>query len=263
MLALALCCAWLPAARAATVEVLPGQRLTPLAPADPFETANTLTFRSGEPILEGVVGDTAGLLRVEAGPVALQLELGAAMYLGFLPGDAFTFGISTVDGLIRLPISMAWGDARVALEWWHISAHHADGVRYGEDLPDNTEGYSREALRLLAGWEFPWVQPYVALRQLIHSIPQAPGFGTQVGVKAHGERMITWYQAVDLAWNAATSWQTRVSYQGGALFQHDDGRALRGGLCLFRGPALAGKRDGELDAYIGGVIAFDWHGGWQ
>jgi hypothetical protein len=263
MLALALACALIHTASAAVLTPLPGQRLTPLLPADPLETANGLVFRSGDPPLEGVVGDTAGLLRLSAGPVDLQLELGAAIYLGFLPGDAFTFGVATVDGLIRVPVSMAWHDWRFSFEWAHISAHHADGVRYGEELPDNTEGYSREQLRTLASWELPWVQPYLGVRQLIHSIPKAPGFCVQTGLKAHGPRRISWYQAVDLAWAADTSWLTRASYQGGVLVRHEDGQALRGGLIAFRGPALAGKRAGELDTYIGGVLAFDWHGGWQ
>lgn len=263
MLALSLACALLTTAHGAVVTPLPGQRLTPLLPADPFETANSLVLRTGVPPLEGVVGDTAGLVGLEAGPVELQLELGAAIYLGFLPGDAFTFGIATVDGLIRVPVSMAWGDWRFSLEWAHISAHYADGVRYGEALPDNTDGYSREHLRTLASWELPWVQPYLGVQQLIHSIPKAPGFMVQTGLKAHGQRRLSWYQALDLAWAADTAWLTRASYQGGLLLRREDGQALRGGLIAFRGPALAGKRGGELDTYLGGVLTFDWHGGWQ
>ncbi len=263
MLPLALLCALLPAASSAEVEAIPGARLTPLLPADPLETSNALSFRSGEPKLEGVVGDTAGLLRIEAGAVALQLELGAAIFLGFLPGDEFTFGIATVDGLIRVPVSMAWGDARLALEWTHISAHYADGVRYDDQLPENTQGYSREHLRLLAAWDLPWVQPYLCVRQLVHSMPAVPGFGVQTGFEAHGQRRLTWYQALDLAWAADTAWDTRASYQGGMLLQRPEGQALRGGLIAFRGPALAGKRGGEHDAYIGAVLGFDWHGGWN
>jgi hypothetical protein len=263
VLALALGCALLATADAAELTMLPGQRLTPLLAADPHETANGLVFRGGEPPLEGVVGDTAGLLRLETGPVTLQLELGAAIYLGFLPGDGFTFGVATVDGLIRMPVSMAWGDARLSLEWVHVSAHHADGVRYDEQLPDNTGAYSRESMRLLGSWVLPRVQPYLGVRQLVHSIPQAPGFGVQTGLGAHGQRRVTWYQALDLAWAADTDWETRASWQGGLLLRRDEGQALRGGLIAFRGPALAGKREGELDAFIGGLLAFDWHGGWD
>jgi hypothetical protein len=263
VLSLALCCALLPTLIAAEITPLPGQRLTPLMPADPHETANSLRFRGGEPPLEGVVGDTAGLVRLETGEVSLQLELGAAIFLGFLPGESFTFGIATVDGLIRVPLSVAWGDARLALEWAHISAHHADGVRYGEALPDNTDGYSREQLRLMAAWDLAWLQPYLGLRQLIHSIPQAPGPGAQLGFEAHGERALTWYQALDLAWAAETGWDTRISYEGGVLLRRPEGPAFRGGLIAYRGPALAGKRSGEQDAYLGAVLAFDWHGGWN
>jgi len=263
MLSLALCCALLTTASGAQLELLPGERLTPLLPADPLETANSLTFRGSEPPLEGVVGDTAGLLRLDAGDVALQLELGAAIFLGFLPGESFTFGIATVDGLIRVPISLAWRDLRASFEWCHISAHYADGVRYDGELPENTEGYSREHLRLLAAWDLPWIQPYLGIRQLVHSIPQAPGFGVQTGFEAHGERSVTWYQAVDLAWAADTAWSTRATYQGGLLLLRPEGRALRVGMVAFRGPALAGKRQGEHDAYLGGVLGFDWHGGWN
>lgn len=263
MLLLALCCALLPTTVAAELTLLPGERLTPLLPADPLETTNSLSFRSGDPPLEGVVGDTAGLLRVDTGPATLQLELGAAIFLGFLPGESFTFGIATVDGLIRVPVSLSWGDARLALEWGHISAHYADGVRYDDQLPENTRGYSREHLRLLAAWHLPWVQPYLGLRQLIHSIPSAPGFQVQTGLAAHGQRPGTWYQALDLAWSADTSWYTRASYQGGVLLRHPDGQAMRCGLVVYRGPALAGKRMGEHDSYIGGMLAFDWHGGWN
>ncbi len=262
MLQLALALALLPQAPAVELEALPGERLTPLAPADPFETANALTFRSGEPPLEGVVGDTAGLVRVDLGEVALQLELGAAIFLGFLPGESFTFGIATVDGLIRVPVSMRWRNLRASLEWAHISAHHADGVRYGE-LPENTEAYSREHLRLLAAWDLPWVQPYLGLRQLIHSIPKEPGFAVQTGLAARGERAVTWYAAADLAWAADTDWVTRASAQAGLLVTRPGAQAFRTGVAAYRGPALAGKRWEEPDAWIGGVLAFDWHGGWS
>ncbi len=263
MLALALCCALLPAASAAELELLPHRRLTPLLPADPQETSNSLLFRSEEPPLEGVVGHTAGLLRLEAGPMDLQLELGAAIFLGFLPGESFTFGIATVDGLIRVPVALEWGDLHASLEWTHISAHYADGVRYDEQLPQNTTGYSREQLRLLAAWDFPWVRPYLGLRQLVHSIPQSPGFAAQVGAEAHGESVTTWYAAADLAWAADTDWATRASGQTGLLIRRSEGTAMRLGLVGFRGPALAGKRRGELDRYVGGVLGFDWHGGWN
>ncbi len=263
MLSLALACVLLPSAFSAELELLPGQRLTPLLAADPLETANTLTFRTGEPSLEGVVGDTAGLLRLDAGQVALQLELGAAILLGFLPGDGFTFGIATVDGLIRLPVSMAWGPWRASLEWAHISAHHADGVRYGEALPDKTDGYSREHLRLLASCDLPWVQPYLAAKQVFHSISQVPGLGLQAGLVAHGQRETSWYQALDLAWNADTDWRTRLSYQGGLRLRGAGSSTFRTGLAAYRGPALAGKRAGENDAYLGAIMAFDWHGGWN
>jgi hypothetical protein len=258
----ALLCALLPQAAGLELELLPGERLGPLLPADPHETANALVFRSGAPSLEGAVGSTAGLLRIDAGELQLQLELGAALFLGFLPGDGFTFGIHTVDGLLRVPVSATWGPLRASLEWAHVSAHYADGVRYGDQVPDNLDGYSRELFRLLGAWELPWVQPYVGLRQLVHSIPEAPGLGAQLGAKAQGGDDVGWYQALDLAWNAEHGWSTRVAAQGGLLLR-GEGRALRIGLAAYRGPALAGKREGEPDSYLGGTMSFDWHGGWR
>ncbi len=263
MLQLALACVLLGTVSAAGVEALPGERMVPLLPADPHETASALLFRGGDPSLEGVVGDTLGLVRVDAGPIDLQVELGAAIFLGFLPGGSLTFGISPVDGLIRLPISMSWKRLRMTLEWAHISAHYADGVRYGDNLPPPSDGYSREQLRLISSLELPWVRPYVALRELVHVIPEDRRFGVQLGLKAYGQRRFTWYEALDLAWHADNDWRTRLSYQGGMLLRASRQRAVRGGVTAFWGPALAGKRCGEQDAYLGVVFGFDWHGGWD
>lgn len=264
MNALALAWALLGTASAVEVVPFPAERLVPLLPADPYETGNALLFRSGDPPLEGTVGDTLGLVRFELGALTLQADLGAAIFLGFLPGEAFTFGIATVDGIIRVPITATWKRWQLSLEWAHVSAHYADGVRYGENLPPkDSDGYSRESLRLVASAALPWVQPYLGVRELVHVIPQAERFGVQAGCKAHGLRKITWYQALDLAWNAEHDWQTRASYQGGVLLRSDGPRALRVGGVAFHGPALAGKRDGETDRYLGAVLGFDWHGGWN
>lgn len=260
---LPLLCVLAPTATGATLQALPAERLTPLLPADPLETANTLVFRGGAPSIEGEVGDTAGLLRLEAGELAVQLELGAGIFLGFLPGEQLTFGIVTVDGLIRVPISAAWGPWRASLEWAHHSAHYADGVRYDDALPSNTDGYSREWLRMLGSCELPWVQPYLGVRQLVHSIPEAPGLGVQAGLKAHGARDLSWYQALDVTANAEFDWQPRLAYQGGLRLRGPQAQVFRAGLAAYRGPALAGKRAGVMDAYLGAVLAFDWHGGWN
>ena len=248
---------------AAALEVLPGRRMAPLLPADPLETVSALAVRSGEPPLEGVVGDTAGVLRLDAGALQLQVDVGGAILLGFLPGDGFTFGISTVDGLLRVPVSLRWRELTATLAWAHVSAHYADGVRYGAEKPENLDPYSREELRLLAAWRFPWIEPYASVRGLIHTIPDAPRLGLQLGARAAGQRPATWYLAGDLAWNGDTDWRLRAAGQTGLLLRGAETRALRLGLAAYLGPAVAGKRAGEQDAWVGGLLAFDWHGGWE
>jgi len=255
--------AGLAGASAATARWLPERRMVPLAPADPYETATALTLRSGDPPLEGVVGDMAGIARLDLGTAALQIDLGGAILLGFLPGDGFTFGVWTLDGLIRLPLSVEVGGFTGTVEWSHVSAHYADGVRYDGARPDNTDGWSREQVRLLAAWRTERVTPYLAVRELLHALPAAPRPGVQVGLRAAGTRSPTWYGAADASWNADTGWSTGLSWQSGLLARAAGGRALRLGLAAHLGPAVAGKRGAERDAWFGGTLAFDWLGGWE
>ena len=78
---------------------------------------------------------------------------------------------------------------------------------------------------------------------------------------AHGERDLSWYAALDLCWNADQEWQTGASGQAGLLLQSEQSRSLRLGAAAYTGPAMAGKRAGEDDSWLGGVLALDWHGG--
>jgi hypothetical protein len=263
MAAAILLLAGLAGAAGANARWLPAGRMVPLLPADPRESATTLTLRSGEPPLEGAIGDAAGILRLDFGETALQLDLGAAIFLGFLPGDGFTFGVQTLDGLVRLPISAESGPFTATLEWSHLSAHYADGVRYDDAKPDNTDGWSREQVRLLVAWRTAWVTPYLGLRELVHAIPAAPRPGVQAGLRAAGPAAATWFGALDVSLNADSGWTPGLSWQSGLLARAEGGRALRLGLAAYRGPAVAGKRRGQQDAWIGGAIGFDWLGGWE
>ncbi len=247
-----------PQATSASVHGLPIQRATPVLLADPAETTWSLKLRTGGTSIEGVVGDALGLVQLETERVSVQADLAAAIFLAFFPGDGLTFGITTLDGLLRLPISLELGAFTTTLEWAHLSAHYADGVRYAKLQPQNLDPYSREYLRLLVCWSNERITPYLAFRQLIHTIPEASAPGLQLGMKFHGQGSITWYSALDAKWNADVDWRSALAIQSGLMIRRKQ-RWFRLGLAGYSGPWAAGKLAQDYDAYLGALMAFD-HG---
>lgn len=235
---------------------LPGGALTSPQVADTRETWSTVVLRTGNTRLDAAIADRRGLFRLDLPQGTLQLDLAAALYLGFDPGGELTFGITTVDGLVRLPLALRWRELGATLEWAHISAHFADGVRTLEDPLPDPGVYSREYLRLVAGWEHPLFQPYVGARQLIHVLPDAPAPGVQAGWSAWGPWAVSPYQATDLQWAAEHGWRTAASGHLGLALRGQEGyRILVAGVGR-RGPDDTGKRMGADETYVGLLLGF-------
>ena len=164
--------------------------------------------------------------------------------------------MTTVDGLLRIPITLAWRDLSSTFEWAHVSAHFADGVRKMDDPPPDPGTWSREYVRWVATWENGWIRPYAGYRHLIHVLPQAPRPGVQVGYSVWGPWRVAPYHALDAQWNADSNWHTTIAAQAGVALGGGSGpRVLLGGVGR-RGPDDTGKRTGADERYLGVVLAF-------
>ena len=216
-----------------------------------------MTLRTGVPTVDTAIADRVGFLRWSHGDWTGQIDLAAGLFLGFDPGGQMTFGMQTVDGLIRLPLSARHGPLSASLEWAHVSAHYADGIRNATDQPlPERATYSREYIRLQTSWEMDWFTPYLACRQLIHSLPEAPGFGVQGGWMIYIPGVPV-YQAVDLKLSADEEWQPGAQAQLGLVLSSESIRTLHVGFIAMTGPDDTGQRSGEDDRFIG--VQFGFH----
>lgn len=242
---------------AGSVDWLPETPLLTPQVADPRETATAFTLRSGTTRLDGTIADRVCLLHYTTSDLALQVDLGLGLFLGFDPGGSLTFGITTVDGLIRLPVAARWRDLGALVEWAHLSAHYADGVRQSDLRPPEDEGpWSREYVRVAFSWEHATFRPYVGSRALIHTMPEAPILGFQAGWTVLGPWRVAPFHAADLKLDADRGWRPALSGQAGVAFRAGGASALVLAATGHWGPDDTGKLQGEDDPYLGGMIGF-------
>lgn len=161
----------------ATVEVIPRGRPFRLTFADPREIRMALAFQ-GDSRLTASVGNYFSL--VEWQP---ETEEGWRTHVGLEGAGYFTmrqiesrFPLETTDGLIGVYAESERGPWQGQLRLTHISAHLSDG---SQDTPII---YSRETLIGKVGWTpTPSSQLYGAVHLLVHTIPDLPRLGFQLG----------------------------------------------------------------------------------
>lgn len=236
---------------------LPRGSLAPVLVADPWQVRTEVVVRPGFPVLGGQVGDRVAVVRVAWDGGAAEAGFAAGLHLGFVPADAFTFGVATVDGLLEVPATVALGRAAVTLAWTHLSSHFADGVRYLEEPPEARDPHSRETLRAVAAWRGGWWTAYGGAHAILHAVPDAPWPGLQVGGAVEGPSRASPFLAVDGRWNGDTSWRTGASLLAGVRVRGPGGRSLRAGFAAYRGPRVQGMLADEDDAFVGALVAFD------
>jgi hypothetical protein len=236
---------------------LPETSLLPPAMADNLEPLPSIQVRStAMPRVEATLGDTFGLYRLETGSLRLQIDLGAGLFLGFFPAGEMSFGLLTVDGLLQLPVTVARGPYRIRLQWSHVSAHYADGLRLTDDHPDAPSAFSRESLRLLGCWTDGRWAPYAAFTSIVHAIPEADRPGFQAGWSFWPKSTVGLYHAFDLKTQADLDWRPSLSAQVGLFLSPSKGHAFRVGLAAYTGPDDTGQFYGQTERYLGAVVGF-------
>ena len=165
--------------------------LLPMSPLHTPDWANTREARSVVRThtsgIEAALGEEASLIGQDL-PHGLRWRLGleAAAFMSFEPEGELTFSLLTFDGIFGLPVDLAWRNWRARLEWAHLSAHFADGVRHGEELPDQDQlgPFSREWLGLSLAHQFTWLRPYIESQWIVHSaVPAMHKDCSNTGVK--------------------------------------------------------------------------------
>jgi hypothetical protein len=203
--------------------------------------------------LEAGLGEEIDLLGLDL-PSGLRLRQGleAAAFMAFDPEGDLTFSLLTFDGIVGVPIDIQWRDWQVRMEWTHLSAHFADGIRHGDELPDSdqTGPFSREWVELSLGREIAWFRPYVGTRKIIHSADQGQGMSVQLGTVWNSRSSPGVYGGLDLQSRGELDWAVSGAMEIGVQW-FGRGGGLQLGLCGYSGMDDAGKKLGESEQYLG------------
>jgi hypothetical protein len=179
----------------------------PAEPARPFNVLQERTLfepplahpRSPELSLEvilngpsdrvtGVIGARIPFFNLHVGDLHLQLGFDAGAWTDLrMVSNVFGFPLTAVDYLFGIPLMAAYGPWSFVLELSHISAHLGDGVLE----PRPAIKYSREFLRGLAAWSttVAWLalRVYGGGQFVVHTFPEVPRWGAELGVEARAE----------------------------------------------------------------------------
>jgi hypothetical protein len=219
--------------------------------ADTREARSVLRAHSSG--LEAALGEELVLLGLDL-PNGLHLRQGleAAAFMSFEPEDELTFSLLTFDGIFGLPVDIQWRDWQLRMEWTHLSAHFADGIRKGDEFPEaeQTGSFSREWVGLSLGYEIAWFRPYLGSRWIIHSADQGNGAALQLGTVWNSRSSPGVYGGIDLQSRAELDWALTGAMEIGIQW-FGQGGGLQLGLCGYSGMDDAGKRLGQSEQYLG------------
>lgn len=237
--------------------LLPPGGLFPLPVADTRSPVSSVTLRWDDGFgVDAALGASFPLVATGADPVALQFGIDAAGFMGFDPDGELTFDLETFDGLFAFPLSARRGPWAARLEWAHVSAHFADGVRDDGALPGSGDQYSREWIRLLGSRALGPVRLYAGGRALLHDARDSEPWSFQGGVEVFGPWTAQPYVAVDVQVAQEFGWVPAVGGQLGAALPGEAAR-LRVAMVLRHGPDDTGKLDGRPESYVGLGFGFD------
>jgi len=190
---------------------------------------------------------------------AAQVGVEAAGFMSFDPDGALTFDLDTFDGVFGFPLSARAGRWSGRVEWAHLSAHFADGVRDNGALPGSGDQYSREYLRFIAARDLGPARVYGGGRLLTHDARDSEPWMAQVGAEVFAPWRLAPYAAVDLQLAQEFDWSPAIGGQTGVAFPGDHAR-FRVAMIGRHGPDDTGKLDGAQESYLGLGFGFDYGG---
>ncbi len=241
--------------------LLPALGLFALPVADTRSPLSVVTLRWDDGFgIDATLGASFPVVAYTSPAVDLQLGVEAGGFMGFDPDGALTFDLETFDGLFAFPLSARRGPWSARLEWAHVSAHFADGVRDDGALPGSGSQYSREWLRLLAGRDVGPARVYAGGRVLLHDARDSAPLAVQVGGEVFGPWTVAPYLAADLQLAQEFAWQPAVGAQLGVAVPTKHAR-LRVAAAVRHGPDDTGKLDGAPESFLGLSFGFDLGGG--
>lgn len=207
--------------------------------------------------LEASLGESLALVGQDL-PSGFRWRAGleAGAFMNFEPAGELTFSLLTFDGVFGVPIDIAWQNWRGRVEWTHLSAHFADGIRHGDELPDpdHLGAFSREWLGMELGYQFHWLQPYAGLRWLVHSADGGAGGTILSGLIVQSDESPGWYGGLDVQSRQELNWAVSGSMELGIQWTSERG-TMQLGLCAYSGMDDTGKRIGAAKQYLGLLFA--------
>lgn len=237
--------------------ILPAAGLLGLPVADTRSPNSAVNLRWDDGFsIDATLGASFPVLEYRAEAGAVQIGVEAAGFMGFDPDGALTFDLDTFDGVFGFPLSARTGPWSGRLEWAHVSAHFADGVRDNGELPGSGDQYSREYLRLLAARDLGPARVYAGARMLTHDARDSAPWMAQVGAEVFAPWRVAPYAALDLQLAQEFDWRPALGGQAGVAFPGDAAR-FRVAMIARRGPDDTGKLDGALESYLGLGLGFD------
>lgn len=239
-------------------EWLPAAGLWVFPVADSRSALSTVTVRFGEVVLvDATLAADFPLVAWRREGLALQFGIEAGGFMGFDPGGELTFGLDTFDGLFAFPLTLQSGEWTGRVEWAHLSAHFADGVRDNGGLPGSAEGFSREWVRLQGARTVGPARFYAGAKVLTHDTRSSPPLSFSLGGEVAAPWRVAPLAAVDLQVAQESEWSLAFGGFAGVALQTREGRRLRVGLAGRTGPEDTGKLSGQREQWLGLQFGFD------
>ncbi len=223
-----------------------------------FDPSTTLTLGPGQAI-DANLGAALPLVGGRYGEWDFQLSIAASVHMGFEADAELTFGLRTLDGWFALPLDVRSGPWSARLAWIHVSAHFADGIRSGEDLPSERGSYSREAVAGLLSRDLGVGRVYGGGHFNIHTVHEEAPWMVQLGTEVVPQGDCMPFGAFDLKFHQEHGWEPTLSAQVGMMWLGEGGR-FRLAATAYAGKDDTGKYLGEDERYVGLVLGFDTTG---
>ncbi len=237
--------------------LLPATGLFGLPAADTRSAASVVNLRWDDGFsIDATLGASFPAVEYHADAWAAQVGVEAAGFMHFDPDGALTFDLDTFDGVFGFPVTGRTGPWSARVEWAHVSAHFADGVRDNGALPGSGDQYSREYLRLLAARDIGPARIYTGGRVLTHDARDSAPWMAQLGAEVFAPWRAAPYAAIDLQLAQEFGWNPAVGGQVGVAFPAERAR-FRIAMIGRHGPDDTGKLDGATESYLGLGFGFD------
>jgi hypothetical protein len=212
------------------------------------------------PFGKAIDAAVAGEFRIGELSVAgwqLQPLISGAAFMVFRSEQELTFDLLAFDGYFGFPVDLRRGIWAGRLQWAHVSAHTADGMRKAEPDPPIPEGaWSREYWQLQGGPSLDWWRVYGGVLMVTHSIHDSGRWDLQAGGSVEGPWRLAPYAALDIKTQQTFEWAFSGAAHVGARLRGERQR-LRLALVGYRGLEDTGKLEGREERYLGLALGLD------